>query len=472
MPLYTLYLDPAAYGILAIVTAVNGVLCVVFTLGLTGAVTRFYFEYENDPATLAEFWGSILTFVMLLSALLGAVLLVIGDTLLRPLIGEVAFWPYVALGVVTTFFQPFFTTFLTVLQTRNQATRYSQISLAHFALMTTLTIVLVVVLRLGVTGALVATLVAAIVFFVVSLWLLRADFRVCLHWPHLRSALSYGLPQVPHSLAGQTTAVADRLILNSQLGAATAGLYYVGAMVSMVVEVVGQSVNRAYVPVSMRALKSREPPQLARLREMGCLIVAGACLLGAFVGVFGRELVLLLAASPFAGAAAVVPVLAFVGVANANYYLFVNALFFERSAIKLLPIGTLCAAILNVALALVLIPRYALIGAAASTLIAQTMTTILIAAIARRFDPVGWNYGRHALAFLCALACTLWLAGVEVGSMVGTIVVKLGGLAALALLLGFIFWRRPLILAVAIVRLARQRPDEAAALFAGTKVTP
>ncbi|MBS3962529.1 MAG: oligosaccharide flippase family protein [Sandarakinorhabdus sp.] len=45
LPLYTLYLDPQAYGVFAIVTAVHGLLSIVFTLGLTGAVTRFYFEF-------------------------------------------------------------------------------------------------------------------------------------------------------------------------------------------------------------------------------------------------------------------------------------------------------------------------------------------------------------------------------------------------------------------------------------------
>jgi len=31
--------------VFAIVTAVHGLLSIVFTLGLTGAVTRFYFEF-------------------------------------------------------------------------------------------------------------------------------------------------------------------------------------------------------------------------------------------------------------------------------------------------------------------------------------------------------------------------------------------------------------------------------------------
>lgn len=465
MPLYTLYLDPAAYGVLAIVTAINGLLSIAFTLGLTSAVTRFYFEYQDDPARLAEFWGSILAFVLLLSTLVGGALLVVGEALLRPIIGAVAFWPFVALGVMATFFQPFFTTFLAVLQTRNQAGRYALVSLGHFALTTVLTLALVVVLRWGVAGALLATLVAAAVFFAVSLWLLRADLTLCLRWAHLRPAFAYSLPQVPHSVASQVTATTDRLILNGQLGPASAGLYSVGAMVAMVVEVAAQSVNRAYVPLSMAALNSGQPRELEQLRALGALVVAGFCMLGAAIGAFGRELVWLLASPAFAAAAAVIPTLAFGGVVSAIYYLFVNVLFFDRSAIKLLPIGTLSAAGLNVALALLLVPRFGLLGAAASTLLAQTLATILIATIGRRFDPVRWDYGRYAVAFFGSLAWTLWLSDLDVGGGAVTVLAKLAGLALLGSLLGAVIWNRPLILWAAVLQLLSRRPADAAALF-------
>lgn len=473
MPLYTLYLDPSAYGVLAIVTAVNGLLGIAFTLGLTGAVTRFYIEYQDDPQRLAEFWGTVLAFVMLLSAVVGGALFLVGDVLLRPIIGAVPFWPYVALGVAATFFQPFFTTFLAVLQTRNQAAHYALVSLAHFALTTLLTIALVVLLGWGVVGALSATLAAAAVFFVVSLWLLRADLKLCLRWGHLRRGLSYSLPQVPHSLASQTSAITDRIILNGQLGTAAAGLYSVGAMVALIVEVAAQSVNRAYVPLSMAALKSGQPHDLEQLRALGALVVAGFCLLGAAIGSFGREIVWLLAAPAFAGAAPVIPVLVFAGVASAVYYLLVNVLFFDFAAIRLLPLGTISAAVLNVALALLLVPRFGLLGAASSTLLAQTLGTLLIAWIGRRFDPVRWDYGRYALAFAASLAWTLCLTTLEAGHPAATTALKVAGLALLAALLGALFWSRPLILAEAALRLLARRPADAAALFdAPRRATP
>ncbi len=465
LPLYTLYLDPQAYGVLAIVTAVNGLLSILFTLGLTGAVTRFYFEFKDQPAKLAEFWGSILVCVLLISGVVGGTLLFFGETLLRPLIGDVPFWPYVALGVMATFFQPFFTTFLTVLQTRNQAGRYALISLSHFALTTTLTIVLVVVLQHGVAGALKATLVGAAVFFVISLWLLRKDITLCLRWHHLRPAFAYGLPQVPYLAAWQVTATTDRLILNAQVGSATAGVYAVGAMMALVVDVAAQSVNRAYVPLSMQALKSGSAAELDQLKAIGAILVAGFCLLGAGVGLFGVELVWLFASPAFAQAASVVPLLAFGGVASAIYLLLVNVLFFDRAAIRYLPLGTLAAAGLNVGLALLLVPRFGMMGAAWATLMAQVLATILIAAIASRFDPVRWDHSRYALAFGCSLALTLGLGSLSFHGDSVHIAARLAALPVLCLLLGKVLWGQTFILVEALVRLLSRQPAAAAALF-------
>lgn len=466
MPLYTLYLDPSAYGILAVVTSINGLLGIAFTLSLTSAVTRFYFEHVDDPHTLAEFWGSILSFVMLLSTVLAGTLLMIGERLLAPMTGDIPFWPYVAIGVLTTLFQPFFSTFLTVLQTRNQALRFSVVSLAQFGLTTSLTIALVVFLGWGVSGALTATLVASAVFFPISWWMLRRDLRICLKWQHLRSALAYSLPQLPHSIAGQASAITDRLVLNARLGTAAAGLYSVGAMIAMVVEVAAQSINRAYVPIGMEALRRRSAPDLAQLRAIGALIVGTFCLLGVTIAAFSREILWLLAAPAFAGAVVVIPVLLFVGVASSIYYLFVNVLFFDRSATKLIPLGTLTAAGMNILLVLVLVPSFGLVGAAWATLCAQCVATVLIALIGSRFDPVRWQYTRYAIAFTVSLACALWAGRQDHDSLALSLLLKVGCVAIVAVLLGTLFWSRPLIFAQTIWCLLSGRFSEAAALFA------
>jgi O-antigen/teichoic acid export membrane protein len=179
----------------------------------------------------------------------------------------------------------------------------------------------------------------------------------------------------------------------------------------------------------------------------------------------------LIAAPAFFAAASIVPVLIFGGVAGAIYYLFVNVLFYDRKAVRLLPVGTLTAAALNVGLALTLIPRLGLIGGAVANLLAQILSTVLIAAIARRFDPIKWDYGRYALVFASSLGASLWLSSLDLGGPIVAGLTKLTGLAGLAVATGLILWRRPFIFADAAVRLLRCRPSEAAALFMSARAT-
>ncbi|WP_182915674.1 oligosaccharide flippase family protein [Massilia cavernae] len=465
MPLYTHYLEPSAYGVLAIVTAVNGILSIVFTLGLTSAITRFYFEYQDDPPMLAQFWGSILVFVLLLSATLAGLLLLTGEVLLRPLIGDVPFWPFVALGVMATFFQPFFSAFLAVLQMRNQAARFAAVSLANFALTTVLTIALLVQMGWGVRAPLIATLVTSAVFFFVSFWLLRDDLQLCLRWSHLKLALGYSLPLVPHSVSSQVTAVVDRLVLNSYLGTAAAGLYSVGAMLALVVEVLAQSVNRAYVPLTMGALKRGQPADIEQIRTAGTVFVGLFCVLGAGVAGYAPELLWLMASAAYAPAAVVVPFLVFAGVANAFYLIFVNVMFYDRSAVRLIPLGTVTSALICLGLSLVLVPAFGLMGAAVAAVLGQTLAAILIAVVAYRYEQVRWSYARQALAFGLSLATALGLSRLDAGSLAANIALKLLGLGCLASVVGMLLWKQPRLFGRALLELLHGRPRAAAAIL-------
>src|SRR5687767_660510 len=101
LPLYTRYLSPGDYGIVAVVTAANSLLVILFTFSLHGAMTRFYFEYRADPEKLKEFWGTQLTAVLLISAAGAASLLLFGEPLARRLLPGIPFWPYIGIGLLT-----------------------------------------------------------------------------------------------------------------------------------------------------------------------------------------------------------------------------------------------------------------------------------------------------------------------------------------------------------------------------------
>lgn len=444
LPLYTHVLTPAEYGTVAIITALNGILVVLLPLALHAAVTRFYFEYRNDSQALREFWGTLLVSMTLCCTVLGGVLLLFGTPLFAVLLGDVAFWPYVVIGICTAMIQPFFQVVQSIYQAREQPLLFATISFGHFLFTLLLTLFLVLVLDWRGAAPLAAMLASSLFFSILGLVVLRREFILCLRLDYLKEALHYVLPQIPHGLTGQLTANADKFLLNGLVSLATAGVYNVASLFGLVVEVVCTSVNRAYVPIAMSVLQSGDRERLEELRVAGTLLVALFLFFAASLTIFSRLIVGMVTSEEYAGAAVFVPFLAFTGAATGIYYILVNILFFDRRGTKLIPVGTGLGAVSTIALNLVLIRTHGAIGAAIATLSAQLILTVAIGFLARRYEVVRWDYGRFALAFIFAFAASTALSQLSYFGPLANFMVQLAGWLLVTAMIGGIIWRDPL----------------------------
>lgn len=447
LPLYTRYLSPADYGVLAVVTSVVSFIIAISTLGLSGSVSRFYFEYRDEPEALEIYWGSIITFVALLSATSSLVLLALGDRLLAPVLGQVPFWPLMALGVLTAAFQPMATLFTNIMQTTERAKQFARFSLAQFAFSVTATLVCVVWLRWEVFGALAATLLTAVVFYGVALLLLRDTFRVGIHRPYLVEALHYSLPLVPHVLAMLVASTSAKLMINGLIDPAAAGLYTLGLNLASALTILAASINRAYAPLYMDTRTRDEPEALDELRQIGLLLIVVYSLIACAIAAFTPEILWAFTTAAYAPAAVVTPFLVLSAVLLGCYYLFVLALFHEKHATKTIAIATGFGAALNLSLLWLLLPAAGLVGAGLASLLGQLGTTVMVAVIARRCERVRWNYGRIGAVVATGGAAGLLLQALDPGLLWPVAVgAKLTILAGLVPTLSLAAWGQPLYL--------------------------
>lgn len=397
IPLYTRYLGSDGYGVLAVVAALNGFLAILFTLSLQAAVARYYFEYQDHPEKLRVFWGTQITFILIVTVVAGGVLLVVGNSLLAPLVGKVSYSPYIVIGVLTAMAQPLFQVLLAILQIREQAPLYAILNLINFSINVILAVAFVALLGWGVIGPLMAALATAVIFLGVSIWFIRRDVQFGINRECLAVGLRYSLPLVPHAIAGTLVAMGDRLLINGIAGTSSAGIYAVAFQLAVPVLLLTDSMNRAYVPIAMRALKAGDRPLLDKLPGIALYMVAAYCAAALTLSAFSQEIVSAIATTSFLPASGVLPLIAFAFVLNGVYYIYVNIMFFQPGATRLIPLGTLVGGIASVALNVVLIKRYDLTGAALAMLFAQCLTVIFVARIAYRLEPVRWPTTRFAV---------------------------------------------------------------------------
>jgi O-antigen/teichoic acid export membrane protein len=299
--------------------------------------------------------------------------------LIDPLIGNIPFYPYFVLGIATTIVTPLYLFFQNYLQTRQQGGRYGINLLTNFLIQTGLIILFVAGFKMGVLGVLLAQLISAVLFFIYVLIAFVPKVKLGINKAILKPAFKYSLPLVPHLLAGWSTGLIDRLLINGLKNESDTGLYSVGNQFSSITSSLTNAVNMAYVPWFM---ESYEAKRFHDITKAGNAVVLLYCFVAFLVSMFCPEILKIMVTEKFQGVWNIIPLLSFACVLNGVYFLFVNTLFLQKT--KYVFVITITALLFNLGLNLLLIPRYSYVGSAIACFVAYLVKSIVALIISRK----------------------------------------------------------------------------------------
>jgi O-antigen/teichoic acid export membrane protein len=319
---------------------------------------------------------------------------------LSPLIKNIAFFPYLALGIMTIAFQPFYEILMTILQAREQAKLYSIVSFIRFLVRVSLTIGLVVFLKWRAAGVLLAGASASFIFFIYAGFYLRNDIKICFHTRYLKEALKYSLPLIPHQASTRVKLVTDKLLINRFIDVSSTGLYNIGFQFGNILNIVTTAVNRAIVPIFMDAMKQDNMKELDELKKIGLFLVFFYCICGFFISIFAREIIIIFTTKNFYESFIVIPFLTYNFVVTGVYYLFVNVLFYYKNTTKFVSAVNVTSVALNILLNWLLIIRWGIIGAAVATLATNVFLCVLTGLISGGYTKITWAYIKFAILVL------------------------------------------------------------------------
>jgi O-antigen/teichoic acid export membrane protein len=407
LPVYTRYLAPADYGLVALCTTAIAVLNVVLPLGLHGAVSRSFYA-TDDPAERRQRAGTLWAGMLLMGIVLAVVLDRAGPRLAPLMVPGVPYHPLLRLALWTACFNLFTLVPLVLLQLEERAGAYVAATVGGSLLTTCLVVYFVVVRRLGAYGYLLGGLVGAALLVLPYVLLALRSVTPVIRRPFLVAGLVYSLPLVPHSLASWVLELSDRAVLARWVPLSQVGVYSLGYQLGAALGLLITAFTSAWVPFLFKAIAAGGPDtdrQLARLVTyyMQALIF---CALGWALVV--EQVIGWVAPPAFGGAARVTPWIVAGYVLNGLYVVPVGFLFWKERT-RAVALTSLVAAGANLGLNLILVPRYGMIAAAWSTLTAYAIMLALAWMQSRRVYAFPYEYRR--LGVMVALGLTLLLAG-------------------------------------------------------------
>lgn len=441
IPLYTRVLSPADYGVLELLSMTTDVIGMVAGLGLSWAVTRYYYAYDAPRERLAVVSSAAMLMVVLFGAATALALPWTGS-LAALVLGDRQYAGLLRLALLAFFLSSFLEIPLAYLRARQASTHVVAVGLARLTLALVLNVVFLVGLGLGVAGVLYSTVIAAAVTAAYLMTRTLRETGLTFSRPIARKLLSYGAPIVAADLGSFVLHYSDRYFLRAYDSLASVGLYSLAYKLAMLLSFfIATPFAQIWAPKVLEIEKAEgeggKPIVRRILSYYNLALVTGA--LG--VALLADDAIRLMAGAEFHAAGRTIPILClamlFFGYRQVSY---VGAAIRERS--DLIAWGTVAGAGVALAANVLLIPRWGAMGAAVATLLAFAADFAVVMTCSERAYSLGFPLRRLLAPVVLAGAIygVVLFALPPAAPLLVAAPVKLAGVAAfLALLL----WATP-----------------------------
>lgn len=359
IPLFSRLLSVPDYGVYSIFSSYVSVLSVVVGFALHASIKNAVYDYKGklneycSSVSLVTIFNAIL--LMLLCAAFSAQ---IGSLLsLEPAMVMLIIVESTAMAIVT-----FYSNYLSV---DYRYKEYLYLSLIYAIGGVVLSVVLICT-SFAEKGYMGRALGAAIASGVTALYILARLFSVAppkINLKYWKYGLKISLPLVPHGLSQLILAQFDRIMIKKSIGDLEAGLYSFAHNLGMIYQVVSNSLDTAWTPWFFEKMEKKEYPQIRRVANYyAALLGLGAvCLM-----LISPEMIVIMGGNKYNESKAVaIPIV--LAMFYSAIYNFPASVEYYYKKTNVIAIGTMLAAVLNIVLNSLFIPRYGFIAAAYTT---------------------------------------------------------------------------------------------------------
>lgn len=159
-----------------------------------------------------------------------------------------------------------------------------------------------------------------------------------------RYALKFNLPLIPHYLSGTLLHSSDKLMINSMIGKAQAGIYAIAHSITGLIGIITQAINYALIPYTLQSIKAKNYKGLKNTIT-GCTALVAAVCIG--VMLFAREGILIFATKEYLYAVWFIPPLTMATLFAFIYGIVGNIMFYYEKTWQMSVI-TICCALVNI----------------------------------------------------------------------------------------------------------------------------
>lgn len=395
LPVFTRYLTPYDYGIVATFQILISFIAPFIGLSLNGAISVKY--YDKSDVCLPKYISNCIAIVFTSTIILSFIFWLFAGSI-STLVAFPAEWLWSI--IIVAFGQFLVQVALAMWQIQMKPVPYGIFQLLQTTINILLALVMVVAFKMGWQGRIIAQICCDCGFGTIALFVLYKNKWLKFEFDnkYVSSALKYGVPLIPHAVAGWTIAAIDRVFISKLIGVADTGVYTVGYQIAMIIGIIEFSFNNAWVPWLFHNLSSNDylvKLKIVRVTYVYVIVMISLALLLSFTAPL---VINILVGKQFYDSVRFIFWLALGRGIYAMYFMTCNYLLYRNRTV-LLAFATVSSAAIHSAITYVLIKANGAVGAAQAGVISTLALIIMTWYFANKIYPMPWRLKQHDAGF-------------------------------------------------------------------------
>lgn len=363
LPLFTAYLSPHEYGVLAMLAILTMVAQPVFSLGMSAAMGPSYFERNNETCKAETVW-TVFSILLVSSAVLLSCAWIMPELILKLVLLPEDYALLASLTLTGTALSILSTPFAQRVQFEQQAKKFVMITLVTTLTTTGLSVLTVVFLGWGLRGMVVSQLIGNVIIFIIFIVLTIRETSFSINRDIRNEVLRLGITLIPSFAFLFILMNSNKYILQWLSGTNQVGLYSIGFSIGSVVGLVVGAISTAWYPFFMSFLEKQEEARILFGRVLSYYMI-GIGLLCLIFFSMGKPVIMLMTQPEFHPAFIVVGFAALTQFFIGMFNLFLPAIYFAKRVAYVSFIQGV-AAVCSLPIAYVFIYWFGLLGASIS----------------------------------------------------------------------------------------------------------
>ncbi|GHB22037.1 oligosaccharide flippase family protein [Shewanella indica] len=390
IPILTRTLSVEDYGLIALFQTLLPMMGIFIGLNVSGAIARKFYDKE-DNYDFSTYVFSGLSIAVLSSTIISVfsfLLFKLGAGKIQEIMPLGILMSAILYSTLNTFNQ----VRLVIWQVRENAFKYAVFQLSFSFCLLISCLWLIYFSDTGPYSRIYSAIFTAAIFCSFSILFLYKynELKLGIKLDRFREVLSFGLPLLPHSIGMIIINMADRYFISAYLGMRYLGLYMAVIQVSMVLSMIFDAINKAYVPWLFSNLNkncSRTDRKIVSNTYKYMLVLIAIGMVG---GVIGPNLFLIFVGEKYQEVSSFISIVVWTQVFYGMYLMVTNYIFYSRKNSKLSTV-TIIVGVVNILLLIIFIPKYGLEGAIYIGLISSFARFICTWILASKVKSMPWS---------------------------------------------------------------------------------